>query len=155
MNHMIIIKGTKGFVIKSAMVGFLLVGVAGMSMAAQAWLSDAVTHGVESAQEPGNWADECLDYATRQGVDVAYCAPFLNPGEPAADPDPLDIDQVSLIASGFTYDATAQGTWVHLPDGSLLYVPIQRDACPVLTVYETDREWCINWADLSPGDDNG
>lgn len=155
MNHMIIIKGVRGFVIKAATVGLLLTGVAGISMVAQQWLSDAVTRGVESAQEPSDWAAECLDYARAHGVDVAECAPFTGPVDATTESDPMDVNQVAVIAGGFTYDATTQGTWVSLPDGSRLYVPIQRNACPVLTIADTTQEWCINWADLSPGDDNG
>ena len=152
MNHMIIIRGGKirTALAKAGAVVFILAGVAGMGAVAKTWLSDAVTQGVERAQEPSNWADECLDYARTHGVDVEACSPFLKPFD----------EHTVLVAEGdmaaqFTYDADARGTWVVLPDGTKLYVPIQRDACPVLTLADSRREWCINWSDVSPGDDNG
>lgn len=155
MNHMIIIRAGKirTALAKAGAVTVILAGLAGMGAVAQLWLTAAVTNGVERAQEPSNWADECLDYARRHGVDIESCSPFLSPGEPA-DPRAVLTSEMDL-ASGFTYDAGSQGTMVRLPDGTTLYVPIQRNACPTLRLADSETEWCINWADVTPGDDNG
>ena len=154
MNHMIIIRPgrIRTALAKAGAVVFILAGVAGMGAVTKAWLSDAVTQGVEAAQEPSNWADECLDYARTHGVDVEACAPFLNPGEPATEV--RLTGEVDLI-KGFTYDAGTQVTVVTLPDGTTINVPVQRDVCPTVVLADSSTEWCINWADISPGDDNG
>lgn len=145
MKHMIMIRTrAQKFGAALFLAGVAAIGGIGAGM--------AQGDSAQGAQSADSWADGCLDYATTHGMSVDVCLPFLVPEYEPTATDTRLVTQAD-VAAGFTYDAGKFGTMVELPDGTRLFVPTDREACPLLTLADTSTEWCINWSDLTPGED--